>query len=512
LTPPALADAPGVGPGAMPAGLIKNSAFNITGQVLPLVVGLITIPRLVLGLGLDRYGLLAIAWQMIGSLGLFDLGVGRAMTKFVADTMHGARPAAKLAELVWTGLLLATMVGLALGAGFAGLAHPLAYSWLRVPPSLRIETLGALYVLAATLPFVIVNSALLGILEGRMQFRMSSASRLLQGLILYAGPLGVLPFSHSIAVVMSVMLVGRAANCGLLLLYVTARMSGSRKPVVARSLAAEILRFGSWITISNTLAPAMFYLDRILLAALISIAAVAYYAVPYDIVLRIVILPAAVVGVLFPTLVGAMAVDKARARRLFDRATRYAFVFLFPIALVLVCFGPEILAVWVSRAFATRAGVVLELLGTVALFNGLIMIPQAALQAAARPDITAKAHMVQAPVYLVIFVAATAAFGIPGAAAVAAARSVTLCLVFFLLAEQHGLVDRAWLAKALSLGVVAVFVLSLPLLIKPPAIVLLGALGFIGVLFSVASWRYAIDVADRQMLRTIALRTLGLNR
>ena len=69
--------------------------LNLLGQVLPAAAALVTIPFLVRGLGTERFGILSIAWVVLGSSGIFDLGLGRATTKFVAGSLgrgeHGSR-------------------------------------------------------------------------------------------------------------------------------------------------------------------------------------------------------------------------------------------------------------------------------------------------------------------------------------------------------------------------------------------------------------------------------------
>ena len=64
--------------------LARNTVWNLGGQVAPLVVAIFAIPPLIKGLGTDRFGVLTLAWVVIGYFSLFDLGLGRALTKLVA--------------------------------------------------------------------------------------------------------------------------------------------------------------------------------------------------------------------------------------------------------------------------------------------------------------------------------------------------------------------------------------------------------------------------------------------
>ena len=67
--------------------ITRNWAFNLLGQGLPLVVGLFTIPWLLRYLGVERFGVLSITWAVLGYVGQFDLGLGRATTRYVADSL-----------------------------------------------------------------------------------------------------------------------------------------------------------------------------------------------------------------------------------------------------------------------------------------------------------------------------------------------------------------------------------------------------------------------------------------
>ena len=73
-------------------------------------MALFAIPLLVKGLGVDRFGVLTLAWMVIGYFSLFDLGLGRALTKLVAEKL-GEERAQEIPAIVWTTLLLMLAFG-----------------------------------------------------------------------------------------------------------------------------------------------------------------------------------------------------------------------------------------------------------------------------------------------------------------------------------------------------------------------------------------------------------------
>ena len=65
--------------------LAHNSVLNLIGQGIPFLAAFFAIPLLIRGLGTDRFGVLTLAWMVIGYFSLFDLGLGRALTQVVAE-------------------------------------------------------------------------------------------------------------------------------------------------------------------------------------------------------------------------------------------------------------------------------------------------------------------------------------------------------------------------------------------------------------------------------------------
>src|SRR5437763_3523672 len=84
-----------------------NALLNFLGLAVPLALAFFIMPVAALNLGPARFGLLGLAWAITEYLTLFDLGLGRALVKFVADALHQAP--SRLSELV--SLSLAAQVG-----------------------------------------------------------------------------------------------------------------------------------------------------------------------------------------------------------------------------------------------------------------------------------------------------------------------------------------------------------------------------------------------------------------
>jgi O-antigen/teichoic acid export membrane protein len=64
--------------------LVSGIFWNGLGRGLPLLLALVITPFLVAALGVERWGLFTLALALIGIFGVFDLGLGMALTRGVS--------------------------------------------------------------------------------------------------------------------------------------------------------------------------------------------------------------------------------------------------------------------------------------------------------------------------------------------------------------------------------------------------------------------------------------------
>ena len=479
--------------------LAHNTIWNLLGQILPMAVAIVTIPIIIRGMGVERFGVLSLVWVVVGYFSLFDLGIGRALTKFVADKL-GANEEHLIPSLARTSLLLMFLLG-TLGALVTLALSPwLIHRMLKIPEALQAESLNGFYLLALCVPIVTVTAGLRGMLEALQRFRIANVIRIPLSIFSFVAPLLVLPFSHSLFPVIAVLVVGRIVGCGV---HVWACFEAvpelRRSRSVEGTLVVPLLRYGSWMTVNNVLGPLMSYIDRFLIGVLLSVTAVAYYTAPVDMVLRLTVIPIAVVGVLFPAFAMSLNQDPARAGLLLSRGLKYVFLVVFPIVLVMVTFAPEGLRLWLGPAFSLHGASVLRWVAAGAFLNALSTLPFVLIQSAGRPDITAWLLVGELPVYWAALWFMTRWLGIEGTAIAWAGRlTVEAVLVFFL--SSRWLPQRsAFLAKlgvAAAGGLVVLYFASLLQDTLAKIIFLSVAL----LAFGIAGWLWALAPNEREYL------------
>lgn len=395
----------------------RNVVWNLLGTGLPLLAAIFAIPVLLRGMGPERFGVLTLAWVIVGYFSIFDLGLGRAVTKLTAERLALGKES-EIPGLVWTALAMMAVLGLVGGLALFLLTPWLVSDLLNLPAFLRQESRLSFFVLAISIPVVIITSGARGVLEGFQKFAIVNLLRLPMGLATFIIPVIILPVTKDLSVVVAGLVAARfvfsiAHVLAFLILIPRLRVV----PSITSQAVRPLLGFGGWMTISNLVSPLLVYLDRFFIGSILSVASVAYYATPYEMITRLLVIPRAVMGVLFPAFSMALASRENESVLIFERWNVFLSVSLFPVVLTVFAFADRILSAWLGEAMAEQSVPVLRLLSLGVFINGMAHMAFGIVQAAGRPDYAAKLHLAELPVYVMLLWVLTTTYGIVGAAA-----------------------------------------------------------------------------------------------
>ena len=416
--------------------LARNTLWNLIGNVAPLLVAFFCIPLLVKALGTIRFGILTLVWTLIGYTTVFDFGLGRALTQLVA-TRIGTDEQREVPDLVWTSQLMMLFLGFVGTAGLVLFSGWLARHGLHVPVGLEGETTRSLYLLAFSIPVVISTAGLRGLLEAHQQFGVTNGLRIPTGVFTFVAPLLVLPFSNSLVPVVAMLLGGRVLTWAAHLLYCAKIVPELRARIAwRRDSIRPLLQFGGWMTVSNIVGPLMVTLDRFVIAALVSVTAVAYYATPFDAVTKLWLVPTALLGVMFPAFSMTFVQDRSRTAVLYGRSVKFLLLILFPVVLFVIVMAENGLRLWLGPEFAEHSTRVLQWLAAGVFISCLAQVPFAVVQGIGRPDLTAKLHLVELPGYLLALWWLARSHGIEGVAIAWTVRVAADALALFVMSKR----------------------------------------------------------------------------
>jgi len=269
--------------------------------------------------------------------------------------------------------------------------------------------------------------------------------------------------------------------------------------VLERAAIRPLFRFGAWMSVTNVIGPLLVYMDRFVIGAVVSVAAVAYYATPYEMVTKLLIVPGAILGVLFPAFASTYRHDHARTVRLFANGTKYVVLLLFPVILVIVALAPEGMGWWLGPDFSRYSAPVLRCLAIGIFINSVAQVFATLVQGVGRPDLTAKIHALELPIYLPILFWSIHHYGILGAAFAWTGRVAFDGLLLLLLSAR--LLKNPILLRRIITGLLsALGALALPLLVDS-TVFRASVAGLVMVAFLVASWSVALTDEERSFVK-----------
>jgi O-antigen/teichoic acid export membrane protein len=397
--------------------LTKNTLWNLAGMGAPLLLGVLAIPYLYQTLGAEKIGILTLVWALIGYFSLFDFGLGRALTQQVS-TCLATNNSEQLPSLVKTGLVFTAITGLLGGLVLAALAYPLGFNWLNVSKALQQSVLEALLIAAIGIPMTTITTGLRGVLEAYEDFAQVNLLRM---------SLGISNFGIPVVCVMLIgpsltwMVSGIVAARFILLIAHWSRTNtrlplGWGKVAFSRVQLRQLFSFGAWMTVSNIVSPLMVTADRFIISAIMGAGVVAYYTVPAEFLMRVLILPAALTSALFPRLAAVMSTDMKAAKNLYNKSLKIVAFALLPVCALIAITSKLGLTIWLGEEFAEKSWKIVSIMALGILLNGIAFVPFSVIQAAGKAKHTAYLHITELLFYFPVLFTLMHYFGLNGAA------------------------------------------------------------------------------------------------
>jgi len=414
----------------------SHISWNLFGLGLPLLIAAVTVPHLLSGLGSQRFGLLALAWGLIGYASALDLGIGRATTQRVAALRDG-HDEGSVPDVLATATRLTLVTG-GIGMVLIMLAAVLGVGQLvhaSDVPQGEIRT--AILLLGLALPMQAVSATYRGVNEAYLSFRNISVLRIMLGAANFGLPYLISLYSVRVDLLIASLVVSRALALWFYRVFALQCLPpGCPQGTYLRPVARQLFSFGGWFTISSVLSPLLTQADRFLIAAILGAAAVTTYVIPYELTVQTLILSSAVTTVAFPAISRLLAIDPEGAQRLFGkwmlRVVGAMVVGLIVLALIL----PPLLTLWLGHPADPDSVKIGRILCIGVLANAVGSMYFALLHARGKTRATAILHVVEVPLYIAALVFLTKLFGVSGAAIAWSLRMVFDALGMKFLARQ----------------------------------------------------------------------------
>jgi O-antigen/teichoic acid export membrane protein len=367
-----------------------------------------------------------LCWSAIGMSAIFELGIGRAVTHFTGKQQSQGSPAELGAA--WTFLwMLGALVSV------AALIGSLALQVLQNQSGVSVA---AWSLLLATVPLGVLTAGYRGVIEGALQFGGAAVLRALTVVALMALPwLFGIQYASVEAVGLG-FLVARLGVLGCHHAY-ERRSVGMVRQVRRAATRQAYLRVGGFIAslaVATSIGTFLGYLDRLVLASGSAVQSFADYLVPFELVSRVGIIPAAVSSVLFAVVSSAKHSEELKARASQSHYT--VGLFIIPVTVLCCLFAGPILETWMGVAPTLTSVRIMQVLAVGVAFNSIAQVALASAQAAGGERQIMWIYVAELPLTLLLTWWAFDEYGMTGLAIAWSGRCIIDCVALVVLQRR----------------------------------------------------------------------------
>jgi O-antigen/teichoic acid export membrane protein len=494
--------------------ITENILWNFLGQGWLFVLAFLATPYIIHALGVDLYGIYVLIAIVIDYFAFLQFGMGTAAVKYVAEYLARGDEEGIL-KTFWTGMITHLFMGILGMLLIFAASEVLVDRLFNIPPNARDTAIAVLRI--GSIGFLI--SMIIGVAAGAI--RAAGRFDLLNGLSILLGTLqiaaAVILLQQGFQLVEVVLSNVVIQFVGLVLYgYHVARLFpflGS--PRWDGKAFRELLRFGSFVTVSGIVGPILTNIEKLFITSLCSVSALTYYAVPFSLMNRLSVLPSSFSAVLFPAFSALQGSNNVAAiRDLYLRSTLYLLLLYWAPLMFFLYFGGPFLSLWIGVDFAEKSTVVLVILGIAGLVNAVAYPAATVLQGLDKPQWPAFFHLAEMVVYLPAGYLLIREYGIIGAAAAWLLR-VFIDTVLLHGAALHLLGESPWkwCADLASRGLPPLVIYALLFFtLKSFGWNLLHPLNVTGILtataiYALILWRWVLDQGMRGQFVAILHRS-----
>ena len=410
----------------------KNSLLNVLTQAFVVVVTFFAIPHILKGLGDTAFGILSLVLIFIGYFSLVDFGLGSAVVKFVADK-RSVDDRSSLNAVFTFSCIMSIVIGLIVGLSIFLFSKDLAHLIFKVSGGMDV-IVACLRIVAATMPFMILQSILKGALMGYERFDTSNLIQAASGVLQWGGILFLVFFGVKLTWIIGYVALLRF-GITVLYLFSVLRVSGLRFSIsgLHSSLMKGMLGFGGWVMVSQSISPILQYLERFVLSATIATSILPFYVIPFDATSKLLVLATAIAAALFPGLSGISEPGASRGefKRVYLTTLKMLAYVMIPTGIILATFAQEILKLWIGESFAVRALPCFQILILAFVVNSIAHIPYTTLHALGKPKIPGIFHLIELPIHIFVVFLSIRMWGVVGAAFATIIRMVLDAILLF---------------------------------------------------------------------------------
>jgi O-antigen/teichoic acid export membrane protein len=343
--------------------LVRGILSNWVALVLSAAISFLLSPIVVAKLGGVGYGVWSLINSMVAYIGLLDLGLRGAVTRYMARD-YAIVSHASSSETLKAAIWVRIWIGLA-AISIASILAFVSGRLFQIPADLQRTAQIAIVLCGSSLAVALLSGVFAAVLAALHRFDLISVVTMSHAIARATGTVVLLRSGHGIAALavweLSVTLLSGTA---LLILsrkaYPQLRVSlGSPRREVLRSLWT----YSSYAFIINIAVQIIYYTDNLVVGAFVSAAAVAVYAIGGGIIEILRNINSSLTATFAPVASSFEAQGQYdRLRQLLRQGTRCSLLVTLPIATALYFRGSTFIGLWMGYQYAIPSGRIIKIL------------------------------------------------------------------------------------------------------------------------------------------------------
>ena len=459
------------GEGGLHRRLTLNSFSNLSRYVLSIGIAFFLTPFIVRNLGDSQYGFWILLLSFIGYASILEMGVQPAVVKLVGQ-YKGVGQYDKLRELVTAAFGFFLLAGLLVGVLCLTVVPHVVERYVEDLRGVS-RTSYLFWAIGADSLVMYMNYLFTGILYGWQRYHLRNLIDV-GGWILNATLVVIFLPEHGLVALVSSKL---AMDTAILLASIVATrrlFPGFRFDLrsVGRDSYRELMGFGGRVFLSATTTRVATHAQPIIISTALSSAATTFYAIPLKLVDYTRQVAWALTAGFMPMFSELESrQERAALRRIYLTYTRYIFMALLPMSLLLLVYGAPFIGLWIGPEYAERGRVVILLLTVSSMVESFQPLLWRFFIGVGHLNVLVRVSATVSPLTVVASIALVQVFGIAGVALSVLAGTTVSQITFALHACRYLEISpltlfaqihmRSLVAGALTFGVAELLNLTL---------------------------------------------------
>ena len=343
---------------------VRNVLSNWGGFFFTAVIGFFLAPYVLRKLGTTPYGVWVLLASLVGYLGLLDLGVRSAVTKFIAS-YHSAGNHEGASAMKSAALFMFTVAGF-LAISLAVGISPFVDRIFTIPPELETTARIVIVVCAANIAVALIGGVYGGILAARHRFDLLNLVDVALVIARSTAIVVALEAKHGIVSLAVIQLLSSTSQM-LLIRTLSFQAYPEAVTTMQQAFCTENIRklfsFGLISSSIHILGAVAHNSALIIIGSLLPVALVTYFSIAQSLTEYARTLMSGISQTITP-MVGAMdgAQQSNSVGRVFVDGTRYANLVILPIVATFIVRGESFISLWMGAEYSKLSGQILVIL------------------------------------------------------------------------------------------------------------------------------------------------------